>query len=278
MGCVASKNNEEDNAVSLCRERKRLLKLAIERRYAFADAQCKYNQSLCAVAEAIKLFVARHSSSSSSSSSFLTNFPSIEPFMNNYTTLEPISGQPDSQKEEVKQTPEKAVSPQEAFQEKEETESEDGEVVCEHFYDDSIAPPPESSGERDFEWDFFYPFDEVLREESMVYRFSQSSHEELRMEEKEGIPELEKEGERVVMNANNGDMVHEEGPGLRVIDTPTKGRELLEALNDVEDYFVRAYNSGLDVSRMLEVNRIRLLSGLEGIKGSLFSPSLFFFV
>ncbi|KAF5735913.1 hypothetical protein HS088_TW14G00043 [Tripterygium wilfordii] len=264
MGCVASKKDEDDNVVSLCRERKRLLQLAIERRYAFADAQCKYNQSLCAVAAAIRLFLARHSSSSSSA--FLISFPSIEPFMTNYPTLEPISGQPESQKE-VKKTEEKLVS-HEAFQEKKESESEseEGEVICEHFYDDSIAPPPEPSQGRDFEWDFFYPFDEVLREE-VVNRFSQSPDDELRkVWEKEGIPELEEEGERVVMNANNGDMDHEESKGLRVMDTPTNGRELLEALKDVEDYFVRSYDSGLIVSRMLEVNRVRLLSGLEGIK------------
>ncbi|TKY50738.1 serine carboxypeptidase 2 [Spatholobus suberectus] len=72
MGCVASKLEEEEEVVTICRERKRLLKLAVEKRYALAEAHCKYFHSLNAVAAAIKLFVARHSSPSSP---FLITFP-----------------------------------------------------------------------------------------------------------------------------------------------------------------------------------------------------------
>jgi hypothetical protein len=54
-----------------------------------------------------------------------------------------------------------------------------------------------------------------------------------------------------------------------VIDTPTKGRELLEALKDIEDHFVKAYDSGMEISRMLEANRVQFLSGLDEIKGRL---------
>lgn len=54
--------------------------------------------------------------------------------------------------------------------------------------------------------------------------------------------------------------------GLTVIDTPRRERELMEALKDVEDHFIRAYDSGKEVSRMLEANRVHLQSGLEEIK------------
>ncbi|BFG39349.1 hypothetical protein CerSpe_256230 [Prunus speciosa] len=57
MGCKVSKQSEK-----LCRKRKEQLKLAVDRRYAFAYAQCEYNQSLYAVADAIRSFVASHSS------------------------------------------------------------------------------------------------------------------------------------------------------------------------------------------------------------------------
>ncbi|XP_018731188.2 protein ROLLING AND ERECT LEAF 2-like [Eucalyptus grandis] len=57
-----------------------------------------------------------------------------------------------------------------------------------------------------------------------------------------------------------------EHKGLTVIDMPEKARELLEALKDIEDHFIRAYDSGKDVSRMLEANRVHLQSGLEEIK------------
>jgi len=61
---------------------------------------------------------------------------------------------------------------------------------------------------------------------------------------------------------------------LAVLDTPAEGRELLEALKDIEDHFLRAYDSGKEVTRMLEANRIPLHSSLDEIKGgSLFSSS-----
>lgn len=54
--------------------------------------------------------------------------------------------------------------------------------------------------------------------------------------------------------------------GLDVSDGgPT--RELLDALRDVEDHFVRACNSGKDVSRMLEANNKAHLSSIDEIKG-----------
>ena len=69
---------------------------------------------------------------------------------------------------------------------------------------------------------------------------------------------------------------HSSQLSFRVIDTPTDGRELLEALKDVEDHFIRAYDSGLEVSRMLEVNKVPMLSGLEEIKGWFFFLSIIY--
>ena len=60
-----------------------------------------------------------------------------------------------------------------------------------------------------------------------------------------------------------------------MIDIPTDGRELLEALKNVGDHFIRAYDSGLEVSRMLEANRVPMLFGLEEIKGWFFSLSIY---
>ncbi|KOM49314.1 hypothetical protein LR48_Vigan08g014100 [Vigna angularis] len=44
---------------------------------------------------------------------------------------------------------------------------------------------------------------------------------------------------------------------LAVFDTPAEGRELLEALIDIEDHFIRAYDSRKEVTRTLEVKRIK---------------------
>ncbi|KAF2312454.1 hypothetical protein GH714_034727 [Hevea brasiliensis] len=317
MGCGLSKQDEEDHIVSLCRERKRLIKLTVERRYAFADAQLKYNQSLYAVAMALRLFVARHSSPSSP---FLITFPSATsanvdtnetlPDNPNFLQQRPtetthennacqpsdsnVSIAPSKLETEVEETQEDNNDhghheEQESEEEDHESESEEGEGLCEHFYGEDGPPVP--SPQREFGWDFFYPFDEMRSE--VLNGFGQTSDEDLRaVREKEGIPELEEDGEKVMnegeaSNVENGDVGHKENgiidvrsgdnayvvgqgesTGLRVIDEPKNGRELLEALKNIEDHFFRAYDSGLDISRMLEANRVQLQSGLEEIKES----------
>ncbi|XP_050378650.1 protein ALTERED PHOSPHATE STARVATION RESPONSE 1-like [Argentina anserina] len=288
MGCVVSKKNEGDDVVWLCKERKRQLKLAVERRYAFAEAQCKYNQSLYSVAAAIRLFVARHASPFSP---FLITFPSVnlenaEPIVqNNPMLLQQRPSEPTTHKSiAAGSVCDESVKLQEDPDGK--SESEEGEVVCEHFYD-GVEEAPMGSPERGFGWDFFNPFYDGVRAD-VVNGFGQSFDEDLRaVREKEGIPELEEVGEGVVSeekvrDLSNCDVDHEEESGieavgdvngnlegersLRVIDTPKEGRELLEALRDVEDHFMKAYDSGLDVSRMLETNMVQMQSALEEIK------------
>lgn len=182
MGCGLSKQDEEDDVVSLCRERKRLLKLAMERRYAFADAQFRYTQSLYAVAMALRLFVARHSSPSSP---FLITFPSTtsanvdtnETFATNTMFLqqrptepnhETIACQPSDSKGSLGFKLEKKVQEtqednndnadheeMESGEGEDESESEEGEELCKHFYDEDGPPVP--SPQREFGWDFFLP-------------------------------------------------------------------------------------------------------------------------
>ncbi|CBI28365.3 unnamed protein product, partial [Vitis vinifera] len=208
MGCGASRPDEDDDVVSLCRERKRLLKSAIERRYSLADAHSRYNDSLNGVAAAIKLFVARHSSP-------------LSPFLITFPTASDTDATQPSNPMFLQQTP---------------SESTHEAIGC------------KSSDS----WDFFYPFDTVRTEVGLDNGFRRTSDDDdlRRIRQQEGIPELEEDGAR------------EKG------ERKASGRELLEALKDVEDHFVRAYESGFDVSRLLEVNRVHLLSSLEEIKES----------
>lgn len=267
MGSAPSKKNEEQNdVVSLCKERKRLLKKAIEYRYALADAQFNYNHSLYAVSASLRLFIARYSSPSSQFliTSSETTETSVVPkplFLQNRAT------------EPTHQT----INPC-SLNEEGDSESEE---VCEHFYGDN--PTPISNPQRDFGWDFFYPFNNGVK---MVNGFNGECDEDLRLiREEEGIPELEKDREGTisaekVRDVNNGDLGHEEGggggrlsmkkeegKGLAVIDSANGGRELLEALKDVEDQFLKAYGSGMEVSRMLETKMVQVQSALEEIKG-----------
>ncbi|KAF8410376.1 hypothetical protein HHK36_002904 [Tetracentron sinense] len=293
MGCVASKLEEEE-VVSLCRERKRLLKSAVERRYALADAHCRYSHSLCAVAAAIRLFVTRHSSPSSP---FLITFPPCSaspPTENVISNPMFLQQRPfESTQEALPCQPSDSSISSDSDMEREEREErveEEEEQVCGYFYTE--MPPPMPSPRRDFGWDFFNPFDGVRTE--VIGGFNRSSDEDLRaVREEEGIPELEEEEERdgkvenvmVADDDEEEDEEHEDNSGvevarlvngdtatqgeqnrLTVIDTPTRGRELLEALKDIEDHFIRAYDSGKDVSRMLEANSVHMQSGLEEIK------------
>lgn len=306
MGCVASKLEEEEQVVSICRERKRKLKLAVERRYALADAHCRYCKSLEGVAAAINLFVTRHSPPSQP---FPITFPS--PKQNGTSNSNPLFLQQTPSSGPTQPAPEScgssttSDSSQENIQENQETE----ENLCGYYNNYmgtqmqmpvsmQIPPPPPSmpSPQRDFGWDFFDPFAGYRPE--MMTGYDRSSDDDLRVvREEEGIPELEEEeegekleqennkvkvvveekqsgetekeqsGVEVVRTGEGANVSQGEQKGLTVIDTPVRGRELLEALKDIEDYFIRAFDSGKELSRMLEANRVHLQSGLEEIKG-----------
>lgn len=316
MGCVASKLEEEEEVVAICRERKRQLKLAVEKRYALAEAHCKYFHSLNAVAAAIKLFVARHSSPSSP---FLITFPpkGLDPSPSHSST-ENVINNPMFLQQTPSETKHESVAcdscigstTSESSDEEGEREGEgcrevQNEQPSEYFYMHmpmnmpmhhmSMPPPSMPSPQRDFGWDFFYPFDSMRPE--VMNGYHRNSDDDLRaVREEEGIPELEEEVERVelehkvvvsveeknnkegggkvvsgVETAKAVDVANENvggQKGLAVLDTPAEGRELLEALKDIEDHFIRAYESGKGVTKMLEANRIPLHSSLEEIKES----------
>lgn len=279
---------EEEQVVTICRERKRQLKLAVQRRYALSDAHFKYCQSLYGVSAAIKLFVNRHSSPSppflityppepspqnppkdgvlvSSNPLFLQQIPS-EPTTKTAQKCESTSSSSDSSEEDIGERTHHLHIPNQEIQ------NED------YFY--THMPPSMPSPQKDLGWDFFNfnPFDEMRPE--VVRGYNKCSEEELRLvREEEGIPDLEEEGEReevvkngVVIGENEDEFAsgvcvgEEQKRGLTVIDTPVRGRELLEALRDIEDHFLRAYESGKGLSKMLETNRMHLQSGLEEIK------------
>ncbi|KAL8251435.1 hypothetical protein R6Q59_035128 [Mikania micrantha] len=225
MGCAvsftksATGEDSDDLPVSVCRERKRLIKSAVDRRYALAGAHSKYNQSLYAVALALRLFVSRHSASSSSK--FLITFPVVNT---------------------VKEEDEEAEN------------NGDGEspgTVCEHFYDDGDVGPtlpdmtsPNQQNRNDFVgWDFFNPFNDLL-----VHGGGFDGGRKLKAEEDGGDA-----AEAVTVTVGNGKVKEE------VIDASAAandGRELLEALKDVEDYFIKAYECGVEFSKMLESNNV----------------------
>jgi hypothetical protein len=259
MGCVASKLEEEEQVVAICRERKRQLKLAVEKRYALAEAHCKYFHSLNAVAAAIKLFVARHSSPSSP---FLITFPpkGFDPSFCSHSssTTENVINNPMFLQQTPSETKHKSVD---AFDSciastttsEESSEDEgDGEVGCreqqneqasEYFYMHmpmnmnmhmSMPPPAMPSPQRDFGWDFFYPFDSVRQE--VISGYHRNLDDDLRaVREEEGIPELEDEMEREVIEHKAAASVEEkksnEGGG-QVVNGVEAAAKAVDVVNE----------------------------------------------
>ncbi|GMH24004.1 hypothetical protein Nepgr_025847 [Nepenthes gracilis] len=241
MGCGLSKKDGANDVVSICRERRLTMKMLVEQRQAFAVAHYKYIHSLSALSSAIRVFIARHSSAPS----YPISFPSpTSPKLTSGNAHEaPDAYQPDD-----------STASSDSF----EVGEKDG--VCEFFYGDNKAPPPMPPPERESGWDFFNLFDSSGLETVRLLR------------EREGIPELEEDtdedsGKRkkaVKKMKKNGDLgkVKE----TTVIEKQIDGSELMEALKEIEENFFRAYESGLDVSRMLEVSEVHHQSGLEQIK------------
>ncbi|KAL8188667.1 hypothetical protein R6Q57_029687 [Mikania cordata] len=310
MGCVATKLEEEEEVVSICRERKHFLKLTVEKRYNLAEAHFRYCESIYGVSAAIKLFVARHSSSSSP---FLITLPPPSPPKENKIVSNPLFLQQIPSQEPTQKSKDanacgscscsSSSTSSEEDEERENKFNSEREVKRESEQDEGfgyyymgVGPqdsniPPMLSPQREFGWDFFDPF-VSMRPEVMSGGYNRYSDDDLRVvREEEGIPELEEEVEEVKNKVVSGEKKEEcvkqdescggevletvgcanlsQGEthkGLTVIDTPERGRELLETLKDIEDYFIRIYDSGKGVSKMLESNRIQLQSGLEEIK------------
>ncbi|XP_009589344.1 protein ALTERED PHOSPHATE STARVATION RESPONSE 1-like [Nicotiana tomentosiformis] len=292
MGCVASKLEQEEEVVSICKERKHQLKLAVERRYTLADAHYKYCQALYGVSAALKLFVARHSTPTSP---YLITFPPPcpssppkEKVVSNPLFLQQTPSEPTQESICCGATRKSTTTPSDSSEEEDRVEKVETQQQQQqqqqpgygYFYME--MPQMVQSPPTDFGWDFFNPFNSVRPE--IISGYHRISEEDIRaVREQEGIPDLEEEEEeegngkkeenKVVATAEKENVEHRENgsevvqsvhtanvnqedrnKGLTVVDNPLQGRELLEALTDIEDHFVKAYDSGKEVSRMLEAN------------------------
>ncbi|KAK3224403.1 hypothetical protein Dsin_011428 [Dipteronia sinensis] len=252
MGCAASSSSmtmrrssadykeEVVDVVNLCREKKRQVKLAVKCRSAFAEAQCKYNQSLLEVAKAISLFVERHSSSSSSS-------PPSSPLVMITASSDDNSTErfcEEKEEQELKKKNSKG---------KEKVVDDDDE----HLYNE--IPP--------YQWDFFDTSSCAVFGESSL-----SVHQEklimmrkkIRDQLEEVIlpPHLEEEE---VLEAPTNEQDLATAASYTNAHSSNKKRELLKALKDVEDQFLGAHEAGLHLSNFLEVTT----DHLEGLGGNL---------
>ncbi|KAF0910727.1 hypothetical protein E2562_004715 [Oryza meyeriana var. granulata] len=253
--------------VAVCRDRKRLIKAAADRRFALAGAHAAYAAALRSVADAVDLFVARHTAPAP----ILITLPT------------PTSSPPGSPK--AAPAPALASPPAPAVaeaQEQEQTaEVDDGgaqapEMGCPYYYapPETTTPPPPPAASAVGGWDFFNPF---YGAEEVAAAAAISDEEMRAVREREGIPELEEaeeeedEGAKAAnakapkaAEASLGVAKQDEardvgevaaasnnGSGLEVaVSQP--GRELLAALKEIEELFARAAEAGKEVTGMLE--------------------------
>ncbi|KAJ0096955.1 hypothetical protein Patl1_29170 [Pistacia atlantica] len=338
MPSYKMKNN---NVVSQFKHRKNLLKLTLETRDALANAQCRYNLCILAVAKSLRLITSRNSSPCCDLTSYpflesheTTDNHNIKTMSRKQTRIESnleastsssSSSQPSKpkrssfsfKKDKRKQAfsyssqPSKPTCPSSSSRKdkgKKKLHRENDlkfETILEETGegedadDDEVAqaqakPSPEPPLERDDVpgWDFFRPYDGLKAErESDVSQSNDEDH--LRMvRTEERIPELEKVGERDRKEANSNESERE----TRSFKTETDGKvdadadandgeiknknslmivngggtsqkDLLQALKEIEEHFLRAFESGLEVSKMLEVKKFHLQKGWERVIG-----------
>ncbi|KAG6509146.1 hypothetical protein ZIOFF_034537 [Zingiber officinale] len=302
---LRSGGGDDGDPVALCWERKRLLKAAVGRRHALALAHAAYTHSLNAVAAAIDVFVSRHSAPAvilvalpdqPSRPSCTSSPPArlhLVPTEAKVESLECQRGTHPPSLPDSSSGDEEEAAAEEVTVEAERDDTTESAMECECFFSAAPTMPASPSSEL-FGLDFFNPFD-VVPPALEAMALDRSSDEELRpLREEEGIPELEEaeeevECKRVINNAKKAVALSEEKEhcevkpvvetgggggaeekGLAVAETQGSSRELLQALIEVEDHFIRAYESGKEVSRMLEASMIHLHSKLDKRKGDSF--------
>ncbi|KAK1632964.1 hypothetical protein QYE76_007279 [Lolium multiflorum] len=266
-GGVGGGGGAGGDPVAVCRDRKRLIKLAADRRFALAAAHAGYAAALRSVADALDIFVARHTAPAP----ILITLPTPTASPPGSPKHAPPPALPPSSAAAPSTPPPQTQTDAPAADE------EDGqtpEMGRPYYYTPPATPPPPPAAVGG--WDFFNPFYGTEEVAAAI------SDEEMRaVREREGIPDLEEaeeeddEGEkpaaaaasapeknpksddslRVAKQEETKDVAEaarNNGAGGLEVSVVLPGRELLAALKEVEELFARAAEAGKDVSGMLE--------------------------
>ncbi|CAJ1856257.1 unnamed protein product [Sphenostylis stenocarpa] len=266
MGCVNSKT-EKNEALRLCKERKRLIKVVIDSRYALAAAHLSYLQSLCNIGVALRryaeaemliessLSVSDHTPSQSTCPS---PSPSDSPLNNDSHHHVSCMKTSDSEAVTVMIDPHIMINPH-----------------SENILDDEAI-------ESDASWDFFDPADSAkgfefaghasyYKDEEETDSFLDASrgnyHSNLSVEccKQKGhgeMRQLESPSNVGVIGRsslkNNKDIAmntEREDPSEFITH---RAKDFLSSVKFIEHRFVRASESGREVSRLLEANKIKV--------------------
>ncbi|KAF6149109.1 hypothetical protein GIB67_038892 [Kingdonia uniflora] len=298
MGGVISQSRvEKSDALSLCRERKRFIKQAIDSRYALSAAHLSYIQSLRNIGIALRRFAEAeafietdlekspsHSSypSPSPSQSHNAESPSPNLFLSPPPSLSTLNY--------IKPSVRTAV-----------TVKLDPCLLQDEIL--TFPPPPPPPTELDSSWDYFDPVDD-----SPSFRFVHENRFETNFDKVKGLKHFRGEEERGEICDVKGDgelvsvglRLRPEGEDNAALEQCGSKREttglekylcdkredssefithrakdFLSSVKDIETRFFRASESCKEVSKMLEANKIQLSSSeTKGRSQSVFLAAL----
>nr|KYP45214.1 hypothetical protein KK1_033227 [Cajanus cajan] len=275
MGATNSRA-EKNEALSLCRERKRFIKVAIDSRYALAAAHVSYIQSLRNVGIALRRYaeaevVMESSLSISDKTPSQTSYPSpsspshvaeVEvsesPFHNESPRSPPVA----TTLSYMRSGGNSAVTVKiNAYGNNNYLEDESTVVP--------MPPPPPPPHESGASWDFFDP-----GEDSESFRFAVHCSEsrgcnddEKELELANAVSDVKGVGGRSSSKreknmAGKNVCTEREDPSEYITH---RAKDFLSSIKDIEHRFVRASESGREVLRLLEANKIKV--GYSEAKG-----------
>ncbi|XP_020216777.1 nitrate regulatory gene2 protein [Cajanus cajan] len=266
MGCVSSKA-EKNEALRLCRERRRLIKEAIDSKHALAAAHLSYIQSLRNIGVALRRYaeaemLIESSLSVSDHTSSQSTFPSPSPSHvddddgDDYVSKSPLDN--DSRHHHVSYM---------------RTSGSANVTVMINPHSDNNCLDDEAS-ESEASWDFFDNAKFVGRasyykDEEETDPFMDSSRGQWSQVDKKGDGEVRKlespsydGGSSSKKNKDFGVNTEREDPSEFITH---RAKDFLSSMKVIEHRFVRASESGREVSRLLEANKIKV--GYSEAKG-----------
>ncbi|KAK2384660.1 hypothetical protein QL285_071982 [Trifolium repens] len=270
MGATNSKG-EKNEALSLCKERKRFIKVAIDSRYDLAAAHISYIQSLRNVGIALRRYAeaevfVESSLSISDKTPSQTSYPSPSSPLN-VTEVE-VSDSP-LHNESPFSTPAPSLSYMRSGGSGCVTVTIDACGSNNYLDDESnvVSPMPPPPPEFGASWDFFDP-----GEDSESFRFVVPGSEfkdcrdqwlQTGSDDHSVVSTgVEDQVQRRRRRAEKNACTEREDPSEFITH---RAKDFLSSIKDIEHRFIRASESGREVSRLLEANKIKV--GFSDAKG-----------
>jgi Protein of unknown function (DUF630)/Protein of unknown function (DUF632) len=236
---ISNSKQDHNTALLLCKDRVCFVKRAIDSRYALSAAQLSYLQSLRNVGQALRQFVEAETSTELPQSPSHSSYASLSPSpMPDPSPL--LNGTPSPYKKNdgVSYMRASGVVPMQLSIDLNETHFMEGENSS---------------------WDFFDPTDTDPRSDRSNTKKRDSISpidEEIELEFSTPIGNAEAVGNDRHGNENMKDEIGKGDDACQFITH--RAKDMVSSMREIEHQFIKAAESGHEVSRMLETKKIRL--------------------